>query len=109
MKQSKLITKLYRACVDHDDKKIQQLRQDGIATIVTISLPATLTKYMIEKGSVALDGISLTLTKVTNDQFEVWIIPHTKANTTLLQKKIGDPVNIEVDMIAKYIEKLSKR
>jgi riboflavin synthase len=46
---------------------------------------------------------------VTGDQFEVWIIPHTKANTTLLQKKIGDPVNIEVDMIAKYIEKLSKR
>ena len=89
--------------------KIQQLRQDGIATIVTISLPTSLTKYMIEKGSVALDGISLTLTKVTKDQFEVWIIPHTKANTTLLQKKIGDPVNIEVDMIAKYIEKLSKR
>lgn len=88
---------------------IQQLRQEGIATIVTITLPATLTKYMIEKGSVALDGISLTLTKVTHDQFEVWIIPHTKANTTLLQKKIGDPVNIEVDMIAKYIEKLSKR
>jgi riboflavin synthase len=88
---------------------IQQLRQEGIATIVTISLPTSLTKYMIEKGSVALDGISLTLTKVTQDQFEVWIIPHTKANTTLLQKKIGDPVNIEVDMIAKYIEKLSKR
>jgi riboflavin synthase len=88
---------------------IQQLRQDGIATIVTISLPESLTKYMIEKGSVALDGISLTLTKVTSNQFEVWIIPHTKANTTLLQKKIGDPVNIEVDMIAKYIEKLSKR
>ena len=88
---------------------IQQLRQDGIATIVTIGLPASLTKYMIEKGSVALDGISLTLTKVTNDQCEVWIIPHTKANTTLLQKKIGDPVNIEVDMIAKYIEKLSNR
>ena len=89
--------------------KIQQLRQEGIATIVTIALPPSLTKYMIEKGSVALDGISLTLTKVTHDQFEVWIIPHTKANTTLLQKKIGDPVNIEVDMIAKYIEKLSKR
>jgi riboflavin synthase len=64
---------------------------------------------MIEKGSVALDGISLTLTKVTQEQCEVWIIPHTKANTTLLQKKIADPVNIEVDMIAKYIEKLSKR
>jgi riboflavin synthase len=89
--------------------KIQQLRQEGIATIVTIALPPSLTKYMIEKGSVALDGISLTLTKVTQDQFEVWIIPHTKTNTTLLQKKIGDPVNIEVDMIAKYIEKLSKR
>lgn len=88
---------------------IHQLRQEGIATVVTIALPTSLTKYMIEKGSIAIDGISLTLTKVSQDQCEVWIIPHTKANTTLLQKKIGDPVNIEVDMIAKYIEKLSKR
>jgi riboflavin synthase len=86
--------------------KINKLREDGIATVVTISLPKTLTKYMIEKGSVALDGISLTLTNVKETTFEVWLIPHTKTHTTLLMKKIGDPVNIEVDMMGKYIEKL---
>ncbi len=86
--------------------KISNLRDDGIATVVTIQLPASLTKYMIEKGSVSLDGISLTLTNVKATSFEVWLIPHTKTHTTLLKKKIGDPVNIEVDMIGKYIEKL---
>ena len=61
---------------------------------------------MIEKGSVSLDGISLTLTNVKATSFEVWLIPHTKTHTTLLKKKIGDPVNIEEDMVGKYIEKL---
>jgi riboflavin synthase len=86
--------------------KIANIREDGIATVVTIDVPPHLTKYMINKGSVALDGISLTLTNVTATSFEVWLIPHTKLFTTLLRKTIGDPVNIEVDMLAKYIEKL---
>jgi riboflavin synthase len=60
---------------------------------------------MIEKGSVALDGISLTLTKAEKGLLEVWLIPHTKAQTTLMQKHVGDLVNIEVDVMGKYIEK----
>jgi riboflavin synthase len=89
--------------------KISNLKQEGIATIVTIDVPERLTKYMIQKGSVAVDGISLTLTNVTNTSFALWIIPHTKLHTTLLTKKIGDPVNIEVDMLAKYVEKLMQK
>lgn len=88
---------------------IQSKVDDGIATIFTIKVPSHLSKYMIEKGSVALDGISLTLTKVTEDTLEVWIIPHTKSATTLNKKNIGDPVNVEVDVIGKYIEKLVKK
>jgi riboflavin synthase len=89
--------------------KISNLKQEGIATIVTIEVPERLTKYMIQKGSVAVDGISLTLTNVTKTSFALWIIPHTKLHTTLLTKKIGDPVNIEVDMLAKYVEKLMQK
>jgi riboflavin synthase len=80
--------------------------EDGIATVFTIEVPQNLTKYMIEKGSVALDGISLTLTKVTDTTLEVWVIPHTKIATTINKKSVGDPVNVEVDVIGKYIEKL---
>ena len=78
---------------------------EGIATRIIVQVPEKLTRYMIEKGSVAIDGISLTLTKVLKDQFEVWIIPHTKTHTTLMHKTVGKKVNIEVDMIGKYIEK----
>ena len=78
---------------------------EGIATRIIVQVPEKLTRYMIEKGSVAIDGISLTLTQVLKDQFEVWIIPHTKTHTTLMHKTVGKKVNIEVDMIGKYIEK----
>jgi riboflavin synthase len=88
---------------------IASLQEDGIATVVTIQVPSSLSKYMIQKGSVAVDGISLTLNEVTDQHFSVWIIPHTKTHTTLLTKTIGDAVNIEVDMLAKYIEKLMQK
>jgi len=88
---------------------ISTLQDDGIATIVTIEFPQPLGRYMIEKGSIALDGISLTLTNVTLTTFSVWLIPHTKTHTTLLTKKVGDPVNLEVDMLAKYLEKLNQK
>ena len=88
---------------------IQAIREEGIATVVTIQVPKNLSRYMIEKGSVAMDGISLTLTRVTETNFEVWLIPHTKTHTTLMLKRIHDPVNIEVDVMAKYIEKLQER
>lgn len=63
-------------------------------------------KYIIHKGSIAIDGVSLTVASVDDTQFEVSIIPHTKQVTTLLRKKPGDIVNLECDMIGKYVEKL---
>ncbi len=63
-------------------------------------------KYIIYKGSIAIDGISLTVVAVDDKQFDVSIIPHTKQVTTLLRKKPGDTVNLECDMIGKYVEKL---
>jgi riboflavin synthase len=71
-----------------------------------ISAEGTILRYIVDKGSVAIDGISLTITKVDPDAFSVSIIPHTLGVTTLLHKKAGDTVNIECDIIAKYVEKL---
>ena len=64
---------------------------------------------MVEKGSIAVDGVSLTLTKVEKTRFQVMLIPHTLAVTTLGQRKIGDDVNIETDVLAKYVQKLMTR
>ncbi len=77
------------------------------AIILTIGVDAALSRYMIEKGSVAVDGISLTINRCTVDRFEVSIIPHTTLATTLRLKKIGAAVNIETDMIGKYVERFS--
>ena len=63
-------------------------------------------RYIVEKGSIAIDGISLTVASVSNDSFTVSIIPHTISNTTLADKKSGDIVNLETDIIGKYVEKL---
>jgi riboflavin synthase len=68
--------------------------------------PAPLLRYLVEKGSVAVDGISLTVNRVGDTSFEVALIPHTVERTALAAKKVGDKVNLEVDMIAKYVEKL---
>jgi riboflavin synthase len=75
------------------------------ATILTIGVDASLSRYTIEKGSVAVDGISLTINRCTKDRFEVSIIPHTWLATNLRLKKVGAAVNIETDMIGKYIER----
>jgi riboflavin synthase len=75
------------------------------AIIITVTVPSSLTRYMIEKGSVAVDGVSLTINKVGPDFFEVSIIPHTAGLTTVGAKKPGASVNIETDLIGKYIEK----
>ena len=73
---------------------------------LTVKAENDLMKYIIEKGSVALDGISLTVAVVGNDFFKVSIIPHTASETTLLSKNAGDIINIECDIIGKYVEKL---
>ncbi|MER6526027.1 riboflavin synthase [Streptomyces sp. NPDC001508] len=74
--------------------------------IVKIALPAALARYVVEKGSITVDGISLTVVTAGDDHFTVSLIPATLALTTLGHKQPGDPVNLEVDVIAKYVERL---
>ena len=84
---------------------ISNLHREENATWVTISSTPDITRYIVAKGSVALDGISLTVVDVQRTSFRVSIIPHTGKETTLLNKKAGDIINIECDITAKYIEK----
>lgn len=77
----------------------------GNAVIIAVAVPAALTRYMIVKGSVAVDGISLTINTLEPGRFTVSIIPHTAGLTTIGFKRTGEPVNIETDMIGKYVEK----
>ncbi|WP_137990565.1 riboflavin synthase [Streptomyces vilmorinianum] len=74
--------------------------------IVKISLPAHLSRYVVEKGSITVDGVSLTVVEAAEDWFTISLIPTTLALTTLGIKQSGDPVNLEVDVIAKYVERL---
>jgi riboflavin synthase len=74
--------------------------------LIRIATNKTISKYMVEKGSVAVDGVSLTINRCAASFFEVNIIPHTGKGTTLLGKKVGELVNIETDMIGKYVERL---
>ena len=75
--------------------------------VVRLSLPAGLARYVVEKGSIAVDGVSLTVAEVGEDSFAVSLIPTTLGLTTLGRKRPGEPVNLEVDVIAKYVEKLT--
>jgi riboflavin synthase len=75
--------------------------------VVRISLPADLARYVVYKGSITVDGISLTVSGIEDDWFEVSLIPETLKRTTLGAKQAGDEVNLEVDVIAKYVEKLT--
>ncbi|MDZ7834938.1 MAG: riboflavin synthase [Alkalibacterium sp.] len=85
---------------------ISQYRKDDNAVWVTIQAGPDLLRYIIEKGSIAIDGISLTVATVNDSEFQVSIIPHTAEETTLLKNTVGDKVNLEVDLIGKYVEKL---
>ena len=86
--------------------RVEQRRAAGDFTLFTFSLDSALTKYIPEKGSITINGVSLTVNSCERDRFSVSIIPHTLAVTTLGQLKQGDLVNLEVDMIGKYVEKL---
>jgi riboflavin synthase len=85
---------------------------DGVGTIVApapdlrVKVPAGLMRYLVEKGSVTVDGISLTCFALGADEFSVAVIPHTAAVTTLGRRGVGDAVNIEVDVLAKHVERL---
>ncbi len=71
-----------------------------------VRIPAGAGRYVVHKGSIAIDGISLTIAEVTDAAFAVWIIPHTLEVTNLRQKQVGDPVNLEFDLLGKHVEKL---
>lgn len=88
--------------------KIAKIQNDGNAIWIYISAPKEILNLIIEKGSVAIDGISLTVAKVSGEDFAVSVIPHTSEETTLTSKKIGDIVNLENDIIGKYVQKLLK-
>lgn len=83
--------------------KILSINKDDIAFIISIETTKDLLNQMLNKGSVAIDGISLTIISVDENNFKVSIIPHTGGETTLLKKKVGDMVNLETDLIGKYI------
>lgn len=84
---------------------INKFEDEDNATWVSIEAPSNILKYIVMKGSIAIDGVSLTVAYVDNEIFKVSIIPHTKDETTLLKKKVGDIVNLECDMIGKYVAK----
>lgn len=86
--------------------RILERRQLQNAVLFRISAPRELTKYMVIKGSIAVNGISLTLVDVASEEFMVSVIPHTLDVTQLQTAQVGDPVNLECDMIGKYVEKL---
>jgi len=86
--------------------EIVKFADEGNAILMTISAGPELLRYIVEKGSVALDGISLTVAKVTDSDFTVSLIPHTREVTNLGSKKTGSPINIETDVLGKYVEKM---
>lgn len=86
--------------------KIVGMERDDNAVWITISAGPELLKYILEKGSIAVDGVSLTVAYVDRTVFKVSVIPHTQEETTLTSKRTGDVVNLENDMIARYVEKL---
>lgn len=85
---------------------VKSLHREENAVWITIAADTAILRYIVEKGSIAVDGISLTVARVTAQDFAVSVIPHTGEETTLLHRKTGDVVNLECDIIAKYVEKL---
>jgi riboflavin synthase len=85
------------------------VREDGFSRIVTIDAPADVLRYVVEKGSIAVNGVSLTVSAISEEAFEVSLIPETLQRTTLGQAEPGTVVNLEVDVLAKYVEKLVSR
>ncbi|HEY5041351.1 MAG TPA: riboflavin synthase [Verrucomicrobiae bacterium] len=85
--------------------KILRWEKSGVDHVLEISAPKNVMRHVIEKGSIAVDGISLTVAGVKKKSFVVWIIPHTIAVTALRERKVGDAVNLEADLLGKFVEK----
>jgi riboflavin synthase len=89
--------------------RVRRWEKVGKDYVLEVTAARSLMKYIVEKGSVAIDGISLTIAGLGRDWFRVWIIPHTRAVTNLRGRESGDAVNLEVDILAKYVEHLLHR
>lgn len=89
--------------------KIIQKSSFGKDRMFTIEAPENVMRYIIEKGSVAVDGISLTVAAVKKKTFSIWIIPHTLEVTNLGRRNVGDQINLEADMLGKYVEKFASK
>ena len=85
--------------------KISRWERQGKDHVLDIDAPADVMRYIVFKGSIAVDGISLTVAGVARKSFRIWIIPHTHEVTALKERKVGDAVNLEADIIGKYVEK----
>ena len=88
---------------------VREARDEGFARIVTVDAPAEVLRYVVEKGSIAVDGVSLTVSAIDDESFSVSLIPETLERTTLGGAQPGTTVNLEVDVLAKYVEKLVAR
>ncbi len=84
--------------------RITRWERSGADHVLDIAAPAEVRRYVVSKGSIAVDGISLTVAGVTKAGFRIWIIPHTLAVTALRERKVGDAVNLEADLLGKYVE-----
>jgi len=88
---------------------IEMVEKSGDSNIITLTSPTAIAKFIAGKGSVTLDGIALTVNKVEGDKFWINIIPHTWENTTLSTRKSGDKLNLEIDMLARYVARLMEK
>jgi len=86
---------------------VWDMRDDGFSRVVTVGVPAELMRYVVEKGSIAIDGVSLTVSALGDDWLQVSLIPETLERTILGDVSVGQAVNLEVDVLAKYIERLA--
>jgi riboflavin synthase len=89
--------------------EVLEVREEGNARVVRMAAAPDLLRYVVEKGSIAVDGVSLTVSAVEDNWFEVSLIPETLERTTLGGAEAGSTVNLEVDVLAKYVEKLMSR
>ncbi|MBB1473745.1 MULTISPECIES: riboflavin synthase [unclassified Luteimonas] len=86
--------------------RVLAVSDDGRAQRWRFQAPAALMKYIARKGSICVDGVSLTVNAVADDSFDVALVPHTVANTAFADTAVGDPVNLEIDLVARYVERL---
>jgi riboflavin synthase len=89
--------------------KIIRWERAGSDHVLDIAAPPDVMRYIISKGSIAVDGISLTVAEAGKKHFRIWIIPHTHRLTALRERKVGDAVNLEADLLGKYVEKFVRR